>query len=105
MATLHHATFARNLNSILRRGLLTGKSQGKLAAVWLCSAAKTLWAAAHVVGRHGGRIESVVVLEIEVPRSWLRRNRKGLWYCPRDIPRERIRGASTFGRLAHSSAA
>jgi hypothetical protein len=27
----------------------------------------------------------VVVLEVEVPRSWLRRSRKGLWYCKRDI--------------------
>jgi hypothetical protein len=33
---LRHATLARNLNSILRRGLLTARSRGKLAAVWAC---------------------------------------------------------------------
>jgi hypothetical protein len=102
---LRHATPARNVNSILRRGLLAAKSEGKRAAVWLCSAANALWAAYHTVGRHGGRIESVVVLEVDVPRSWLRRHRKGLFYVPRDIPPERIRGAATYGRLSESPAA
>ena len=99
---LRHATPARNLPSIIKAGLLTSKSQGKLPAVWLCSAAKTLWAAAHVVRRHGGRIESVVVLEIDVPRPWLRRSKKGLWYSRYDIPPERIRGIVTFGELSRS---
>jgi RNA:NAD 2'-phosphotransferase (TPT1/KptA family) len=99
---LRHATLARNLPSIIKAGLLTSKSRGKLPAVWLCSAAKTLWAAAHVVRRHGGRIESVVVLEIDVPRRRLRRSKKGLWYCPRDVPPERIRGVVTFAALARS---
>jgi hypothetical protein len=99
---LRHATLARNLPSIIRAGLLTSKSQGKLPAVWLCSAAKTLWAGWHVVRRHGGRIESVVVLEIDVPRRWLRRSKKGLWYCRYDIPPERIRGIITFGELTRS---
>jgi RNA:NAD 2'-phosphotransferase (TPT1/KptA family) len=99
---LRHATLARNLPSIIKAGLLTSKSQGKLPAVWLCRAAKTLWAAAHVVRRHGGRIESVVVLEIDVPRSWLRRSKKGLWFTRHDIPPERIRGIITFGELSRS---
>jgi hypothetical protein len=102
---LRHATLARNLPSIIKAGLLTSKSQGKLPAVWLCSAAKTLWAAAHVVRRHGGRIESVVVLEIDVPRSWLKRHggaAKGLWYSLSDIPPRSIRGIITFGELSRS---
>jgi hypothetical protein len=99
---LRHATLASNLPSIIKAGLLTSKSQGKLPAVWLCSAAKTLWAAAHVVRRHGGRIESVVVLEIDVPRRWLRRSKKGLWYSRHDIPPERVRGIVTFGELTRS---
>jgi hypothetical protein len=84
-----HATLARNLPGICRTGLLTSKSQGKLPAVWLCSAPKTLWVAIHVTRRHGGRIDNVVVLEIDVPRSWLRRSKRGLYYCRRDIPPER----------------
>ncbi len=99
---LRHATIVKNLPSIIKAGLLTSKSLGKLPAVWLCSAAKTLWATGHVVRRHGGRIESVVVLEVEVPRDWLRRSKKGLWYCRRDISPDRIRGIITFGELTRS---
>jgi hypothetical protein len=102
---LKQATFARNLNSILKRGLLKAKSTGKLAAVWFCSAAEVYWAAVHVAGRPGGSIRSVIVLEVEVPRSWLKRHRAGLFYVPQDIPPERIRGAVTFGKLAGAPAA
>jgi hypothetical protein len=99
---LRHATLARNLNSILRGGLLCSHSQGKLPVVWACSPARSWWAVLHVIKRHGGWIESVVVLELDVPRSWLRRSKKGLWYCPRDVPPDRIRHVLTFQELAGS---
>jgi hypothetical protein len=100
---LRHATPARNLNSILRLGLLCSYSQGKLPVVWACTLARSWWALVHVVKRHGGRVESTVVLEINVPRSWLRKShRKGLWYSTRDIPPEHIRRVLTFQELAGS---
>ena len=99
---LRHATPRRNLPGIKRAGRLTSKSQGKLPVVWVCCRAKTAWAALHTIRRHGGRAENVVILEIDVPRRWLRRSKRGLWYCPRDIPPERIRGVVTFGALARS---
>jgi hypothetical protein len=83
-------------------GLLCSKSQGKKPVVWLGSAAYTLRAAAHVVRRHGGRIEQVAILEIDMPRSCLRRSKPGLWYCPGDVPPGRIRGVITFGELSRS---
>jgi hypothetical protein len=57
---------------------------------------------AHTVKRHGGRIENVAVLELSVPRKWLRKTRKGLWYCVQDIPPESIRRLITFQQLAAS---
>jgi hypothetical protein len=99
---LRHATLARNLPSIIQAGLLTSRSQGKMPVVWVCCRAKTAWAALHTIKRHGGRVEGVVILEIDVPRRWLRRSKRGLWYCPRDIPPERIRGVVTFAALARS---
>jgi hypothetical protein len=102
---LRHATLARNLASILRRRLLCSKSQGKLKAVWAASPHLSWWCVIHVVERHGGRVETTVVLEIDVPRSWLRRHRSGLWYCPRDVPPDRIRHVLTFGELAAVPAA
>jgi hypothetical protein len=102
---LRHATPARNLNSILRLGLLCSYSRGKLPVVWTCSPARSSWAVLHVIRRHGGRVESTVVLEIDVPRPWLRKNRKGLWYSVRDVPPYRIRRVLSFAELAGASAA
>ena len=102
---LRHATPARNLNSILRLGLLCSYSRGKLPVVWACSPARSSWAVLHVIRRHGGRVESTVVLEIDVPRPWLRKSRKGLWYSVRDVPAGRIRRVLSFAELAGACAA
>jgi hypothetical protein len=59
----------------------------------------------HTVGRHGGRAEAVIVLLVDVPRAWLRRNRKSLWYCTHDISPDRIRRVLSFAELAGASAA
>ena len=63
------------------------------------------WAAPAHVRRHGGRAEAVIILLVDVPRAWLRRNRKGLWYSVRDIPADRIRRVLSFAELAGASAA
>jgi hypothetical protein len=54
----------------------------------------------HTTKRHGGRVETTVVLEVDVPRHRLRRSRKGLWFCPRDIPPGCIKRALCFAELA-----
>jgi hypothetical protein len=99
-----HATLAGRLPRILRQGLLTAKSRGKLPAVWLCSRARMAWACLHVLRRHGGLPQEVVVVEVTVPRAWLRRSRQGLWYVRHDIGPERIRNVLTFGELSRSPA-
>jgi hypothetical protein len=99
---LRHATLARNLPSIRRAGLLTSKSQGKRPVVWLHAASKTPWAMLHTVKRHGGRVENVIVLAVDVPRRWLRRSRRGLCYCRRDVPPALFRELLTFTSLAGS---
>jgi hypothetical protein len=102
---VRHATLARNLPSILQHGLLCSKSKGRLKVVWLHTPNKTSWAALHTVRRHGGRVEAVVVLEVSVPRRWLRRSRKGLWYSVRDIPADRVRHVLAFDEVAGALAA
>jgi hypothetical protein len=97
---IRHATPRHNVLSILRLGLLTARSQCKRPAVWLHAPGATPWAILHVARRHGVRAESVVVLEVEVSRKWLRRARRGLWYTLRDMPTERIRRLVPFGELA-----
>ena len=100
---LRHATLIRNLPNIQRHGLLCSKSKGRLKAVWLATKEKSSWAAMHVAWRHGARIEAVITLEVDVPRSWLRRSRKSLRYVLRDVPPDRIRRVFTFSELAGAS--
>jgi hypothetical protein len=50
-------------------------------------------------------VESTVILELDVHRSWLRRSRKGLWYCTRDIRPNRIRRVLTSQEVAGTWAA
>ena len=102
---LRHATLLRNLPGIERRGLLCCKSQGRLPVVWLHTPAKSFWATLHTIKRHGGRAEAVLILLVDVPRAWLRKNWKGLWYCTHDIPPDRIRRVLSFAELAGASAA
>jgi hypothetical protein len=102
---LYHATIARNLPGIVKAGLLTSKSQGKLPVVWVCCRAKTAWAALHVIKRHHGRAENVVIIEIDVPRHWLKRSKKGLWYSANDVPPDRFRRVISFAGLASSPVA
>jgi hypothetical protein len=90
---------------IERRGRLCGKSRGKRPVVWLHSAGKTFGATLHTIKRHGGRAEAVIILLADVPRTWLRKNRKGLWYSVHDIPADRIRRVLSFAELAGAAAA
>jgi hypothetical protein len=102
---LRHATLVRNLPSILRAGLLCSKSKGKKPVVWACLPSKTPWACLHVIRRHGGKAQEVVVLELDIPRGWLKRHggaAKGLWYSTRDITPQHIRSIVCFGELSRS---
>src|SRR5262245_66481653 len=102
---LRYATLRRFLPGIERHGLLCGKSLGKLKVVWLHAPSKTAWALLHTVRRHGRRIEDVVVLEIDVPRSWLRKSRRGLWYSVKNIPFGRMVRLIDFASAAEPCAA
>jgi hypothetical protein len=102
---LRHCTLAKNLSAILNAGLLCRKSQGRLPVVWLHVRGKSPWAAIHTIRRHGGRIEETAVLEVQVPRRWLRKSKRGLWYAVRDIPPDRIKGLVNFRQLAASPVA
>ncbi len=102
---LRHATLVRNLPGIERSGLLCRKSNGRLPVVWLHTPARSAWATLHTIRRHGGRAEAVLILLVDVPRAWLRKSRKGLWYSTRDVPADRIRRVLSFAELAGACAA
>jgi hypothetical protein len=79
--TFRHATPRRNLESILRTVLRPEFARGKLKAVWLHTRARTGWSVRHVADRHGFEEEDIIVLEVLLPRSAVRRARRGIWTC------------------------
>lgn len=100
---VRHATQRSNLSSIMRDGLLPSLSQGKQKVCWLHTASKSVWGVLHTIKRHGGTMEEVVVIELDVPRAWLTRSSvKGLWKCDRVIPASRITGVIDGTRFAES---
>jgi hypothetical protein len=103
-STLYHATTRGQLTSVVCRGLLAALSQGALKAVWLCEAGRRHWTAMHAVRRHGGRIEDVIVVKVEVSREWLKAHggHTGLWRCTRDVPPACFRRIDWFAELSAS---
>lgn len=97
-----HATPTRNLPNILRRGLKASRSKGAKATVWLVAPGMTGQAISHASKRQNVHATQVSVIEVNVPRSWLRKGkRKGLWHTGgRDIPLCRIDFVSGFIRIA-----
>jgi hypothetical protein len=95
-------TLKRNLPSIDKHGLLCSKSKGKMPVVWLHSASRSAWAMTHTVVRHGGRIENVVIIEVSVPRRWLRKSKAGLWYCVEDVRPQRFRSRIGLDQVSKS---
>src|SRR5207248_3012509 len=96
----YHCSPLHNLPSIERRGLLTSKARGA-PRVWVCSHKNIFWALAHTVKRHKGRIESVLVLLLSIPRSRLRKGpRPGLYFTAGDVSPDCIKGIRSFGDVA-----
>lgn len=95
---LWHATPRRNRPSISTYGLLTRMAKGKRKAVWFHGPRDTPWACGHCVLRHGGRIEDVIVLLVEVPEEIVKRHGgcRDLWYVTENVPEEWIVGALEF---------
>jgi hypothetical protein len=78
---VRHATPCRNLLSIFRTGLRPDRARGKMKVVWLDTPSRTRWAVAHVARRHRTQPDDVAVLSLKLPRSALRRTRRGTWVC------------------------
>jgi hypothetical protein len=99
---LYHATLARNWTSIRTQGLLCGLSQGKMRVVWLHTEDRSAWAMLHTVRRHGGRVEDVVVISVEVGENALRRHQSGLYYHVADVLPAEIVAVRGFDELSKS---
>jgi len=62
-----------------------------MLAVWFHGKRMDWWAVDHVRDKHNVVNEDIVHIEVEIPKSWLRRHASGIFYSKRDIPPSRIR--------------
>ena len=93
---LYHATPNSNLNSILTEGLLPAKAMKSRKFVWLHTASRSHWAILHTCRNHGVDWNDVTVIEVEIPRSWVKSHKltiqnkglNGFWKCAKPVPVE-----------------
>lgn len=93
---LLHATMIKNLASIKKRGLLPGKAVRNRKAVWLASESEEQWAVKHCVQNRACSPDEVCIIRVEVPVSWIRGFRYGLWYCGHVIPPACLRSVKRY---------
>lgn len=98
--TYRHATLRQYLPSILAQGLDPTYATGKQPLVWLHTPSRTPWAVLHTLKRHRVTMAEVVILDVQVPRNWLRRAWRGLWTCDRVIAPERLRVLTSGDAMA-----
>ena len=101
-AVYRHATLRQHLASILVEGLDPTRATDAPPLVWLHTPGRTPWAVLHVVERHGAALGDVILLDVQVPRSWLQRAERGLWTCDRVIAPARLRVCESGEEVAAS---
>ena len=55
------------------------------------------------IRRHSGRVEAIVVIELDVPRAWLRRDRRQLWHSVHEVFPARFTRVIDFAEVAGAS--
>lgn len=87
---LFHCTPRRNACSIAAEGIDPGYALSDTERSYYVTAGSLDWAVSHVAMRHGVAESEVIVLKCRVPRTWLTRFRRGVWYATRTLPPGRI---------------
>jgi hypothetical protein len=104
----YHATPNSNLASIQSRGLDPTFSKHTAKFTWMCTEGNVEWAILHIMDKHKIDLSEVVVIELNVPRSWVKnhrltirgKGRRGFWKTDRVINTDRfqsITSGETFG--------
>jgi hypothetical protein len=94
---LFHITHRRNMASIDRLGLLPERATGRELAVWLVTKSCIIWALMHTALKKGrGPLPQLVVYEVELPRSKVRRFSRGLYRTFEMVRPVSVEPASTY---------
>lgn len=105
---LYHVTHRDNLPSILANGLDPSLAKNRRKSVWGVVRSRAAWAIVHVLAKPWNaeaRISDLVVIEVSLPKSEVRRYKTGVWYTvegrgPVAVTHEMVRPASHFGKVS-----
>ena len=76
---LYHTTLKANLESIHENGIDPSFARDAEKVIFLHTRSRTEWAILHIALRYSVSLEDITVIEVNVPRSVLRRDNRGLW--------------------------
>lgn len=95
--TLYHITHRDNQASIDAVGLDPSRATHKEKAVWLVAKSNVMWALGHTAAKPGrGAIRDLVVYTCDVPRSKLRRYKRGIWRTFETVRPASITSSATY---------
>ena len=86
---LYHVTHRHLRASIARAGLCPSCARGS-PRVWLAARQRVAWAMSHVAESHGWKITDLIVIVVIVPRSWMHRARRMVYWTEFHVPAVRL---------------
>lgn len=106
---IYHVTRRENLASILVNGLDPALAKSIRKSVWGVTRGQVTWALIHVLAKPwnaDATLADLVVIEIDLPRSQVRRYQRSIWYTlPGSgavaVTAEQVKDAAIFGRVGN----
>lgn len=103
---IYHITRRENLTSILAGGLDPQRAKGVRKSVWGVTPGHVAWALIHVLSKPwnaDAALNDLVVIEINLPRSKVRRYQRKIWYtigteCV-PVTADMVKDAAEFGKV------
>lgn len=101
---LYHVTPAINIDGIMQHGINPAYSTGKRRVAWFHTQSRQAWALLHISRHQRHDVNKMLLLTVEIPRSYLTRRRFGIWTTDKPITPDRIKNIC-FGieRINHES--
>lgn len=82
---VHHLTPSRNAALIRWEGLRIDHASG-IPRVWFFTASQRTRARQHIAKHQHVAPDDLIEFSYNVPRSWLKHWRRGIWLCYRNVP-------------------
>ncbi len=81
---VYHLTPSRNAASVRWEGLKINRAIG-LPRLWFYTPCQRTWALSHISKHQHVNSTDLVEFAYWIPRSWLKRYRRGIWVCYRNV--------------------